>query len=566
MTVAGIMYKRMGVSNTDLALYTSWLYLPWVIKPFWSPIVDILKTKRWWIVVMQLLIGAGLAGISFSIPAPVFFQATMAFLWLLAFSSATHDIAVDGFYMLGLTTYHQSCFVGIRSTFYRIAMIAGQGLLVMVAGWLEAATGLPPAEFTIQAGIQDTAQVLQTDTSHTAHFEVSPAILFLPLGSIPADSATFLKQFAVNSNINNGFIEKPEESAGQTANFSAPSLAGNVGLVAIQLSEPPVNRKEIVLNTNQIKGDKNISLIAGERVVFTSDNWNQPAYVAVQIDPKLKEPVQATFRGLSGNIPFAWSVTFIIASVFFLLLAIYHQIILPRPETASKQQHQSLFVIFKEFAGTFVSFFRKKGIVPAIAFLLLYRLGEAQLAKMASPFMLDIREAGGLGLSTGTVGFIYGTLGIIALVVGGIAGGMAIAWKGLRFWLFPMMIAINLPDLVYVYLSYTQPGNLWIINCAVIIEQFGYGFGFTAYLLFMIYISDGAHKTAHYAICTAFMALGMMLPGMAAGWLQEIIGYEKFFVWVMICTLPAFFLLPFLRIGRQFGLKGTASDSNSQSQ
>jgi PAT family beta-lactamase induction signal transducer AmpG len=403
MTVSLIMYKRMGISNADIAFYTGWLNLPWVIKPLWSPLVDILKTKRWWIIVMQLIIGAGLACIALTVPAPFFFRVTMAVFWLLAFSSATHDIAIDGFYMLGLTPFQQSYFVGIRSTCYRLAMITGQGVLVMLAGLVESAT---------------------------------------------------------------------------------------------------------------------------------------------------------------DNIPFAWSVAFGTVATVFIILGVYHCFILPRPETdAGGNAHHDASSILKEAVKTFAAFFRKKGVVPAILFLLLYRLAEAQLVKIAAPFMLDSVEAGGLGLKTETVGFVYGTMGIAALVLGGITGGFAIALKGLRFWLLPMMLAINLPNLAYVYLAYTQSANIWVINASVVVEQFGYGFGFTAYTLFMIYFSDGKYKTACYAICTAFMAAGMMLPGMAAGWLQEIFGYRHFFLWVMACTVPAFFIVPFLNIHPRFGMNKNASNS-----
>ncbi len=396
MTVAGIMYKRMGISNTDITLYTGWLNLPWVIKPLWSPIVDILKAKRWWIIIMQWIIGAGLACIALTIPASAFFQMTMAFFFLLAFSSATHDIAIDGFYMLGLTPYQQSYFIGIRSTFYRIASITGQGLLVMLAGRLEKST---------------------------------------------------------------------------------------------------------------------------------------------------------------GSIPLAWSSVFGMVAIMFVILGIYHYFILPQPETDRLVAKKRLTDTWKEFLNTFVSFFQKKDIIPAIAFFLLYRLGESQLNKIASLFMLDPKVKGGLELQPETVGFVYGTLGVIALIAGGILGGIAISQKGLKFWILPMMFAINLPDLGYVYLAYAQPDNLWLINTCIVVEQFGYGFGFTAFLLYMIYTSDGLYKTAHYAICTAFMALGMMLPGMAAGWLQTQLGYYYFFIWVTASTIPSFFLLPFLRIDRQFGMK-----------
>jgi len=396
MTVSVIMFKRMGISNADIALYTSWLYLPWVIKPIWSPIVDIFRTKRFWIIVMQLLTGGTLAGVAFTLPGSDFFRWTLAFLWLLAFSSATHDIAADGFYMLGLSKHHQAFFVGIRNTFYRLAMLSGQGILVVLAGYLEEKT---------------------------------------------------------------------------------------------------------------------------------------------------------------GAIARSWSLTFMVLALLFAVFFIYHLFILPRPKEDTERKAEGMKDVFHSFIDTFTSFFKKRHAALAIAFLLLYRLGEAQLVKLASPFLLDSRETGGLGLSTSDVGMVYGTAGIIALTVGGILGGIAVAQQGLRKWIWPLALALNLPNLVYVGLAFWQPVSLWWISAAVVVEQFGYGFGFTAYMLFMIYFSDGPNKTAHYAICTGFMALGMMVPGMFSGWIQEIIGYQWFFLWVVICTLPGFALIPFLKIDPAFGLK-----------
>lgn len=401
MTISVIMYKRLGISNTDIALYTSWLYLPWVIKPFWSPFVDLLKTKRWWVVTMQLLIGAGLAGIAFTIPMDHFFQVTLAVFWLVAFSSATHDIAADGFYMLALDSHDQAFYVGIRSTFYRIATIAGQGLLVMLAGALENST---------------------------------------------------------------------------------------------------------------------------------------------------------------GKIPFAWSITFLILAGLFIGLCLYHKYILPVPKSDKAAATVTASTIFKEFFATFVSFFRKKQALVAILFMLFYRFPEAQLVKLVTPFLIDPREVGGLGLTTSEIGLVYGTIGIIGLTLGGIIGGIVAAHGGLKKWLWPMALAITLPDLVFIYLSSALPESLLIINVCVFIEQFGYGFGFTAYMLYLIYFSDGEHKTAHYAICTAFMALGMMLPGMIAGWLQEQLGYVNFFWWVMGCCLITLAVTAFLKIDPAFGRKDRAID------
>lgn len=396
MTVSVIMYKRMNISNAEIAFYTGWLSLPWVIKPFWSPFVDILKTKRWWIVAMQLLIGSGLAGVALFLHAPFFFKVTLVVLWLMAFSSATHDIAADGFYMLGLDSSQQAFFVGIRSTFYRLAMISGQGLLIILAGYLEQST---------------------------------------------------------------------------------------------------------------------------------------------------------------GNVPFAWSITFFVLAGLFLFFFVYHHFVLPRPDADKAVASRSASDIFTEFGRTFLSFFTKKGIGLAIVFMLLYRLGEAMLVKMASPFLLDKAVDGGLGLATEQVGLVYGTVGIIALTIGGIIGGIAISRKGLKFWLWPMALCITLPHFVYVYLALAMPHNFVLINAAVAVEQLGYGFGFTAYMLYLIYFSNGEHKTAHYAICTGFMALGMMLPGMVAGWLQELLGYKHFFLVIMLLAIPTLAVIPFMKIDPKFGVK-----------
>jgi len=589
MTVAVIMYKRLGISNTDIALYTSWLYLPWVIKPFWSPFVDMIKTKRWWIVTMQLLIGAGLAGVAFLIPMPFFFQATLAVLWLIAFSSATHDIAADGFYMLALDTSEQSFFVGIRSTFYRLAMISGQGLLIIIAGSLESFTGLEPMQFTAQSSTTSQTEVVLQPQNHNVPqsenmtFIAFPSELVLNTNNISPDSLTKIKTFALEENKKNGFVaiddnatkQKMENISWWTQYVSIPlggfiksnfgekkaltaaknGKVGNASIVAVRLTKQPKVGENVVLNSSFANGDKSILLAAGERFVFTSENWNKPAYIVVQLDYKLKTQVKSEFKGISGNIRLAWSITFFILAGFFTLFFVYHRFALPRPASDHATVTNSASDIFREFGRTFTSFFQKKGAGFAITFMLLYRLGEALLVKMASPFMLDAREIGGLGLTTGQVGMVYGTVGIIALTLGGIVGGIAASRKGLKYWIWPMALSITFPHLAYLYLSWFLPENMLLINIAVAIEQFGYGFGFTAYMLYMIYFSDGEHKTAHYAICTGFMALSMMLPGMVAGWLQELLGYNHFFIWVMICAIPTLALVPFLKIDKGYGIK-----------
>lgn len=396
MMIAGIMYKRLGMSNEDIALYTGWLNLPWVIKPFWSPFVDILKTKRWWILTMELLIGAGLAGVAFSIPTTFWFQATFTYFFLIAFSSATHDIACDGFYMLALPTHQQASFIGIRNTFYRVAMIAGQGGLVMLAGYFERTT---------------------------------------------------------------------------------------------------------------------------------------------------------------NHVPQSWSWIFFIFMGIFLALLIYHQFILPLPDSDKTYSNTSAKHILSEFGATFLSFFKKKQIIVALFFIMAYRFAEAQLVAIGKLFMLDPVEQGGLGLNTEDVGFLYGGVAVAALLLGGILGGIAISKKGLKYWLWPMALTITLPNLVYVYLAYFIPDSFFLINCCIAIEQFGYGFGFTGFMMYLVYFSEGKYKTAHYAISTGFMALGMMLPTMIAGKLQKALGYQHFFVWVMLCTIITYVAVAFIKVNKDFGKK-----------
>ena len=355
MTLSVIMYKRLGVSNTDIALYTGWLYLPWVIKPFWSPFVDIISTKRQWVIIMQWFVAIAFAGIAFALPVQFFFSLTLAVFWLVAFVSSTHDIAADGYYMLALTEHEQSFYVGIRST--------------------------------------------------------------------------------------------------------------------------------------------------------------------------------------------------------FLFIAVYHSWALPKVEIRNTKRNYTFNDVTKEFVRIFVAFFRKKQAGFAILFMLLYRLPEAQLIKLINPFLLDASSIGGLGLSTSEVGIVYGTVGIIGLTAGGIIGGILAAKKGLHYWLKPMAWSMSLTCLTFVYLSWASEPSLLTINTCVFIEQFGYGFGFTAYMLYLIYFSEGEFSTAHYSICTGFMALGMMLPGMAAGWIQETIGYRYFFIWTMICCIATIGVTYLLKINPEFGKK-----------
>ncbi|MBC8402674.1 MAG: MFS transporter [Candidatus Marinimicrobia bacterium] len=563
MLLSVVLYKRMGVSNTAIALYTSWLYLPWVIKPLWSPIVDILKTKRYWIIVMQILIGTGLGGVALTIPMPGFFKFTLGFFWLLAFSSATHDIAADGFYMLGLSRHNQAWYVGIRSTFYRISIIFAQGFLIMFAGYVESTTGLSSVETKV-AVVTDSVTEPSYDLTTMDFSErkgdlriiIEPEQLTIPIAAKGKTETDSLKAFADIWNSNRTAIE----DLNQFLNNTLPSLAqsaetatnGNTGLFFIQLSEKPAVDEEIVVTFGQNSGDKSIALITATRLVFTADDWNKPALALIKIDPKLKHASSASYLATAGNIPLAWILTFMIMAGLFVVFFIYHRFILPYPDQ-DKAVQSGNFV--KDYLQVFIAFFTKEKIALTIAFILIYRFGEAQLVKIAPLFMLDTIEAGGMALTTGQYGFIYGTMGAIALTLGGILGGFVAARQGLKYWILWMALAMKFPDVVYVFLSYAQPDSFALIASCVAVEQFGYGFGFTAYMLFMITVAEGQHKTAHYALCTGFMALGMMIPGMFSGWLQELIGYQHFFIWVLFCTIPGLLMIKFLPIDPEFGKK-----------
>ncbi|MEM6782918.1 MAG: MFS transporter [Bacteroidota bacterium] len=637
MVVSVIMYKRLGISNTEIAFYTSWLSLPWVIKPFWSPLVDVLKTKRFWTVLMQLFIGAGLAGVALTLPMDAYFQYTLALFWLLAFASATHDIAADGFYLLALDEGDQAWFIGIRSTFYRAAMITGQGLLIILAGFLEGATGLPRVEVAVEAtsgagvvvpysppvdggGDPDAIRLVPTTDA-----------LSLQIRGLTADSAGAVIGAAKASNVAAAFYADESVPATNDAGevvepgwwqrtvvrplervitryfgpdeVEGDARVGNVAVLGLTLSAPLPEGETAVVNLRQT-GDANIKLVEGTRLEFTAANWDTPAQVVVQLDPKLDVPATGTIEVLSGNLPLAWSITFFVLAGLFLALWGWHQAVLPRPDAdrparedggaAGLMQYLGFLAAFiplllvlivpmtiygvlrprqrgpwgalyarlpfadTPFAGAIVSFFLKPEIGLAVAFLLSYRFAEAQLVKLAGPFLLDSAEAGGLALTTGEVGFVYGTVGLLALIFGGILGGILASRDGLKRWLWPMVLAINVPNAVYLFLAVVRPDSFLVINAAVAVEQFGYGFGFTAFLLYLIYVAEGVHKTAHYAIGTGLMALGIMIPGMFSGWLQELIGYQEFFAWVLIATIPSFLVAALIRVPASFGRKERA--------
>ena len=398
ISVSVIMYKSLGINNEDIGIYTSLLYLPWVIKPLWSPFIDLYSTKRNWFLAMQLLISIAFLVVGLTIPTSHFFILSLAVFWVAAFASASNDVASDGFYMLALAKEQQSFFLGIRSTFYRLSMLTGNGLIVIIAGYLE-----------------------------------------------------------------------------------------------------------------QQYGDKTK----------------------------------------------AWSYTMIIIGLIMAVITIYNYFFTPKTET--KTIGNELELTPKVSFGTvFSSFFQKKQIGLALAFILFFRLGESQLLKMLTPFLIDEKSVGGMGLTTQDVGIIYGTFGVLALTIGGILGGIAISKQGLGKWMLPMILTMHLPIIGFILLSHFHPASIFYVYATVIAEQFGYGFGFAAFMMYLIYIADGESKTSHYSIATGFMALGMMLPGMLSGYIQEYLGYTNFFVWVFLATIPGLILSRFLIFPKDFGKKSEA--------
>jgi MFS transporter, PAT family, beta-lactamase induction signal transducer AmpG len=392
ISVSVIMYKDLGVDNEDIGFYTSLLYLPWVIKPIWSPFIDLYATKRKWFLAMQLLIAITFLIVGMTISFNHFFILSLALFWVGAFASASNDVASDGYYMLALAKEQQAFFLGIRSTFYRLSMLTGNGVIVILAGFLENRFG---------------------------------------------------------------------------------------------------------------------------------DNTK------------------------------AWSYTMIVVALIAISLTIYNFFSTPKVEEITETETSQK----TSFSEVFSSFFQKKQIGIALAFILLFRLGESQLLKMLTPFLIDKKIKGGMGLATEDVGIIYGTFGVIALVIGGILGGIVISKDGLRKWMLRMFLAMHLPIIGFVLLAYFHPTSVYYIYAAVIAEQFGYGFGFAAFMMYLIYIADGESKTSHYAIATGFMALGMMLPGMASGFIQEFLGYGNFFIWVFLATIPGLILSQYLEYPDEYGKK-----------
>jgi PAT family beta-lactamase induction signal transducer AmpG len=321
--------------------------------------------------------------------------------------------------------------------------------------------------------------------------------------------------------------------------------------------------EEQVVQFGRTAGDSNFEVVEGDRFVVTEANWDQPFAAIVQVDAKLDRPSQATFEIRSGNLRLAWSATFFVVAAVFLAFCVYHYVVLPRPaaDVAVPIIGESAAGGLASFLVPFVDFFRKPRIIAILAFLLLYRFPEAQLVKLTTPFLLDPREVGGLALTTAEVGVVYGTVGVAMLTVGGLIGGFVVARSGLGRCVWPMALAVHLPNVAFVYLAYAQPTSRLAITAAVAVEQFGYGFGFTAYMLYCVYVATGKHQTVHYALCTGCMALGMMIPGMWSGWLQDLVGYRHFFVWIMLAMIPSLIAVALIPVDPDFGKKADLEHS-----
>lgn len=400
MTVAVVMYMQMGMSDTEIAVYTGLLGLPWMIKPLWSPFVDLYATKRWWVLAMQMLLGSSLAGVAFTMNAPFWFQGTMSFFFLMAFASATHDIAADGYYMLELSDHDQVWFVGIRNTFYRLAVIFGNGALIPLAGILQ--------------------------------------------------------------------------------------------------------------------------------------------------------------KLLNNRIAYSWSLVFFALAGLFIGIWLYHTFAMPKADADKPRQGTSAKEVWKGIVKTFGTFFKKlppREMIAPMLFLLFYRFPEALMLKMSVTFLMRSNEEGGLGLSMEEFGIASGTVGVIGLTLGGIVGGILAGRDGFKKWLWPMVFSITLPDIVYVYMSYAMPHNLYVISSCLFVEQFGYGLGFTALTLYMLYFSKGNYQTSHYAFCTAISYIGLMLPGIVSGYLKDAMGYQSFFVMVMFLCSVTFAVTTLIKVDPSFGKK-----------
>ena len=404
-----IFLKDLGASNELIGL-TSFLYIPWVLKGLWGPVVDIYSTKRKWILFTELFCTLLFLLLALGALGPQAIVISIAVFALIAFVSATHDTAIDGFYLDALDKDQQAFFVGVRSTAYKLAWLAGNGGLVFLAGFLA------------------NERVINTNSDGTKIF-----------GDF---------QFSI---------------FGRAFSFQAPA--------------------------------------------------------------------------------FGWAVAFAIAAFLFLLIYLFQLWYLPHPAPFSRGRDRN--GAEADFFEAFKSYFTQRRIGWIVFYVLLFRLGDAFMLKMAPPFLMDNSSKGGLTLSTAQMGILYGTVGVVFLLAGGVLGGFVIAKQGLKKWMWPTALLQNSAIALYWLLAKYRPGIEWVyvVNS---FEQFSYGLGVSAYTVFLMRTVRPEFKASHYAITTAFMAAGILLPGVMSGYLQVRMGYEGYFLMSFLAAVPGLAAIYFL--------------------
>ena len=399
--VSVLMFSGLGVSNSQIALWTSLIMLPWTLKFLWSPFLEMFKTKKFFVVLTQLLTGIMFCLVGFSLEFSHFFVYAIILMAFIAFSGATHDIATDGIYMHALSKEDQAKYIGVQGAFYNIAKIVASGGLVWLAGWL----------FQYYSA-KDGAGIMDVDISHMANVQ-------------------------------------------------------------------------------------------------------------------------------------SWRIIMMIVAVVMVALSIYHTKMLPTGGAATSTT--SLKETAKKLKDVIMDFFTKKHILYYICFIILYRFAEGFVMKIVPLFLKADREVGGLGLTEQQIGLYYGTFGAAAFVIGSLLAGFYISKRGLKKTLFSLCCIFNLPFIAYTLLAIYQPTSSPLIGTAIVLEYFGYGFGFVGLTLFMMQqIAPGKHQMAHYAFASGIMNLGVMLPGAISGFMSDWLGYELFFIFTMIATIPAFLITYFV--------------------
>ncbi len=395
ITVSSIMYKNFGLSNSQITYYTGWLMLPWSIKPLWAWFIETFKTKRWWIYAMELTFASSLFLVAISLHTNYYFQLSLIAFAICTFASASHDIAVDGFYLMNLTSGEQSFFVGMLSSFYQSAKIFGSGVLVILSGVFLA---------------------------HSNH-----------------------------------------------------------------------------------------------------------------------------------NVALSWSAVIIIATILAFAIGIYHMKVLPRTEVTT--DNKNINTAIHQIKNIFISLFKLDQIWITILFALTFRLGETMLAKIVPLFILDNRSSGGLGFDNTYVG-LSNIFNLAAIIIAGILGGVFISRFGLKKCLWPMLLVVNIPHIIFVYLAYAKPTNQISVLALQALEHFTANISLTGYMMVLFYVvRDSKYKTAHYAFIAAIMMLTNMLPSMASGSLQELLGYRHYFVFILFAMIPSVLVIPFIKIDPKFGIK-----------